>query len=89
MNTSRCGSSRIRGWRKAIHSRCLRFTSARLHLLAISDFLYENSGAFQQARDRGLMRSVPAVRLQRFGQFTQGDVGASFHQPDEVIPEYR
>ena len=38
MNTKRCGSARIRGWRSVIHSRRRLRSSSRPHSLASRDF---------------------------------------------------
>src|SRR3984957_8481834 len=73
--TSRCGSSRISGWRTPIHSSRACLTSGRSCSLARRVFFETVAGANEPARQRSGI-SLLAGRGGKFGrQFRHGDVG--------------
>jgi len=87
MKTSRCGSSRIRGWRPRRHVLLRSTTSARAASSANSVFFFDGKARRQkQARERRGMRGNATFGFQSQRQLRHADVGLGFEPADQPVP---
>jgi len=76
---SRCGSSRIRGWRTSVHSSRACLMSVRSCSLARRVFFEPIAGANEPTRQRSRVSLLAVRRGERARQFRHGDIGLLGH----------